>query len=69
MAKQLIPFYNGTMRQWKSKKRKELRAVLKAVEEFRLGCAYTPCYPDPAHTLDTLLKEMERKLSVKYWGR
>lgn len=43
MSKRRLPEHiPGTMRAWQRRKRAELRAVLKAMERFQLGCAYTP---------------------------
>lgn len=43
MNKRRLPAHiPGTMRAWQRKKRAQLRAVLKAMEEVQLGCAYTP---------------------------
>lgn len=69
MRNKPIPFFDGSARQWKAMKRKELQAILRAFDTFRLGCAYTPIYPSPVETVDSLLDEMKRKLSVKHWGR
>lgn len=65
-----------TYRQWKVRKRREMRLIRRAVEEFRLGCAYTPAYdltPNGKEVIfeqfDRMLKDMESRMSVKTWGR
>lgn len=45
MPKRKLPSHiPGTSRDWKQLKRREWKAVLKAFEIFRGGCAYTPAY-------------------------
>jgi glutathione peroxidase-family protein len=52
------------MRQWKSEKRKEFRAILKAVNAFQSGCAFTPAY-EHFQDLEEALQSMKKKL--KNW--
>ena len=69
--KEVIP---ETQREWKKKKRAEWKAVLKAAHMFLAGAAYTPA--DDSHNppvfypgmLDDMQK-IQKKLSVKEWGR
>ena len=58
-----------TTRQWKSLKRKQLRAIQKVVREYRLGCAYCPEYPARVHSMVESLEVMIESHSVKNWGR
>jgi hypothetical protein len=45
LAKRKLPDHiPGTNREWKQRKRREWRAVLKALDTFRMGCAFTPAY-------------------------
>jgi hypothetical protein len=80
MGKRLLPSHiRGTNRQWKQRKRREWKAVLKAIDTFRMGCAFTPAYerkdtptsrePAPWDTLETPVKEISQRLSLKTWGR
>lgn len=55
-----------TMRQFKARKRREFRAIVKAFEVYKIGCAYAP-YQTGA--LDQSLRDGVRQLSVKQWGR
>lgn len=57
-----------TQRQWKSRKRRDLRALEKALENYRLGCAYTPGHA-AIDGLDAVIKIMRQTHSVKAWGR
>jgi len=60
--------HHYTARQWKDQKRKELKAVIKLFNAFRLGCAYTPSYDDAAR-VQAALDRMQKACSVKEWGR
>lgn len=59
-----------TTRQWKARKRAQIKAIDRAFREFRLGCAYTPglCYNEVAR-IDTSIGVIKHELSVKNWGR
>ena len=39
------------MFEWRRRKRREWRAVAKALDVFQTGCAYTPVYP----VIDTVI--------------
>ena len=58
-----------TSREWKSRKRKEIREVIKAFEIYRLGCYYTPDGEGEVGQIDEALKSIKQKLSVKNWGK
>jgi hypothetical protein len=58
---------NYTARQWKAQKRKEFKALLAASDVFLMGCAFTPTRG--YGFIRTQLKEMQKCLSVKEWGR
>lgn len=62
-------FFQGTLRQWKSMKRKEFMEMVKAVDKFRYGCACTPTYPSSVNRLIGIVEQMRQELSVKQWGR
>lgn len=57
-----------TQRQWKMLKRREIKHVIKALDRYRLGCAYTPGYEE-VHTIDEALTRIVNAQSVKNWGR
>lgn len=57
-----------SQREWKALKRKEARDVLRAVQQFQLGCAWTPAYRAIA-ALEPELKAIIKRLSVESWGR
>jgi hypothetical protein len=52
--------------EWRKQKRQELNAVIKAVDKYLLGSAFTPASAMP---LVYLCREMREKLTVKNWGR
>jgi hypothetical protein len=59
----------ATRRLWKALKRRQLRALDKAVDDLRMGCAY---FPDGAQRVETISKEvaaLRRELSAMEWGR
>ena len=58
-----------TNRQWKSRKRKELKEVIRAFDNYRTGCAYCPGEDGEADQLGKLLEQMKEAHSVKEWGR
>jgi len=71
-----LPRHLGTSREFKTEKRRAFRKVRKAVDEFRMGCAYSPVYDiDPVtrkpywDAFESLLKRFETSLSIKEWGR
>lgn len=72
---------SGTHRAWKQRKRREWKAVLKAVDAFRMGCAYTPVYNNlsevgengrskaPWANFEPVVQDITTRLSFKRWGR
>lgn len=67
--KDIQHFYNGTTRQWKTQKRREWKAIVRAYEVYRVGSAYTPTYPTIGLDLEKLLRDGQTALSEKKWGR
>lgn len=57
-----------TTRQFKSRKRKELREIEKAVKEYQRGCAYCPGYETGISNLFKSVREIKILQSVKEWG-
>lgn len=58
-----------TQREWKAKKRAELKAVAKAWDVFRRGCAFTPATSQSVDTVNREMKFMTGRLSSKEWGK
>jgi hypothetical protein len=58
-----------TLRQWKARKRSELRAAIKAFESYRMGCAYCNGGDGEVGAIDTALESLKSRISVKRWGR
>lgn len=69
MGKRILPAWvAGSIHEWRSKKRRDLREAKKALEKARRGCALTPAGTDiveALHKIDNALA----KCSVKEWGR
>lgn len=61
--------YGITTRQWKSRKRKELREIQKALSAYRIGSAYCPSANNAVVEIKTALDQLAYALSVKQWGR
>lgn len=57
-----------SLRKWKAQKRKELKAVLKAVSEYQSGCSYCPGYDEDINNLFDTLEKMKESHSYKNWG-
>lgn len=57
-----------TQRQWRARKRRDLRALEKALDNYRMGCAYTPGHV-AIDQLSTTIKIMRQTHSVKAWGQ
>ena len=74
MKKSIIPEYvkrnmglRGN-RDYKQRKRREFRELLKAVDTFRTGCAWIPAH----NVFVDATKKLEKirvALSIKEWGR
>ncbi|MGI9353598.1 MAG: hypothetical protein ACR2PF_00310 [Rhizobiaceae bacterium] len=58
----------STAREFKQRKRAEWRAVRKAFDDYRLGCAASPAYGHDIDELERILDHVEEKQSVKQWG-
>ena len=57
-------------RKWKSQKRKELKAILKAIEPYRHGCAF--CAGSSLGNImqaQAIIESMIKDHSIKTWGR
>jgi hypothetical protein len=66
-------FRPNTKRAWKAHKRRQWKAVNKALTDFQLGCAYTPAYDLTTDlfidAIEKLFKTMDEKISARVWGR
>lgn len=83
MSKRKLPIHiPGTIRAWRRRKRRELKALQKTFDDFRMGVAYTPAYQKrvvesnltgdtyvPFTRAEAALKEMHRLLSPREWGK
>ena len=58
-----------TQRQWKSRKRKELKMIIEAYDAYVLGSAYCPSYGKESSALGIVLNMMKNSHSIKGWGR
>ena len=58
-----------TQRQWRQLKRKQLKAVIRAMWEYRAGCAYCPGRNGEFGIITTNLEKLEKLLSQKNWGK
>lgn len=56
-----------TQRQFKALKRYQLKAILKALNDYCMGCAYCPEFD--IGEIEKKLQELRKLLSVKNWGR
>ena len=57
-------------REYKSDKRKKLRAMIKALEEFQMGCAWIPSKSmDRFDLIRREMNKLKQELSCKEWGR
>ena len=60
----------STQREWKIHRRKKLKELEAAMDDFRLGCAYAPGYVDGTiRKLDAALDSLKKSHTVKEWGR
>ena len=55
-----------TQRQFKQVKRYQVKAIIEAVAEYHLGCAYCP---GSISVLIGAIETMKDELSVEKWGR
>jgi hypothetical protein len=59
----------STNRTWKAQKRREWKAVVRAADTYRIGCAYTPDHQEELAEVYRLLPIITAKLGAKEWGR
>ena len=57
-----------TSREFKQKKRKEIREIETAVYDMTRGLGYSPAALDAVRALDKI-RIVKHKLSIKIWGR
>jgi hypothetical protein len=55
-------------REFKVKKRRDIKAAIAALDALRFGCAYTPAVKDILQAA-TLLEKAKNMMSAKTWGR
>jgi len=56
-------------RQWRAKKRAELKAVIAAWRAYAPGSAWCPGYSTDHRQIDTALESLKKSHSQKAWGR
>ena len=61
--------YQGGARGFKSEKRKQLRALKKALDNLRAGAAFFPCGSAPVYVIAEQVDVIAQAISVKNWGR
>lgn len=62
--------FRGTGREYKREFRARLRAIRRAVDSYRICCAYTPREAYSALLrIELDLRIMEKAMSAKEWGR
>lgn len=58
-----------TQRQWRQIKRRDLRNLISAFDEYRMGCAHCPGTNGAVGVIGKLLNELKESHSIKKWGR
>ena len=58
-----------TQRQWRQMKRRDLKNLIAAFNEYRMGCAYCPVKNGEVGIFEKLLNELKESHSIKKWGR
>lgn len=58
-----------TARQWKARKRRELKEAIRAFDVYFIGCAFTPAKDGQDGRIKDAFKSLKQVLSVKNWGR
>ena len=61
-------YFNGA-RDFKSEKRQQLKVLLKALDDFRCGCAYLPSGSRDVQRIAEILQRVQSDISTKNWGR
>jgi hypothetical protein len=67
VPKWLAKEYGGA-HEFRSLKRHQLRDLVKALDELRMGCAYFPCHEFPIDKIAEQVAILKDALSVKKWG-
>ncbi len=62
-------FAYRTKRAWKAAARRRVRALEKAVDEARIGCAFYPGGSMPLDQMTEIVQALRARVSVKEWGR
>jgi hypothetical protein len=61
--------YEGGARGFKATKRRHLKALIKAYEELRCGCAHLPGFPHHMSMIAKGIAMLSEELAEKKWGR
>ncbi len=74
MRKQKLPSYitrqfGGTSRSFKKIKRREIKELQRALDKFRLACAWVPYGPGRVGAIKANIDALKEEMSVRSWGR
>lgn len=69
IPKWLLEQEGVTQREWKTRKRRELKTVIDVFRIYHIGCAYTPAKSGEVGRILEDFKSLKEALSVKNWGR
>jgi hypothetical protein len=71
VAKRKLPSHiSGTIRQWRTKKRRELRTLLRVADRVLRGAAYTPSVDGKTYyQVFQELRKFAQAWSQKEWGK
>lgn len=58
-----------TQRKWRQMKRRDLRKLIAAFDQYRMGSAYCPGTNGEVGAIGKLLNELKESHSIKKWGR
>lgn len=70
MKRKLPDHIPGTIRNWRKKKRAQLRQLNRALWAFRGGVAYVPGYSYlRLESISKIIEEFQTAMSQKHWGK
>ena len=61
--------YKGGARGFKATKRRQLKALVKAYDDLKLGSAYLPGFPTHMSMIAKGIASLREELAEKKWGR
>ena len=69
LPKRMLKSIGMTSREFKTEKRKRLRAIFGALNKYRIGCAFCPGYERDFKIVCGGLEAMMISHSIRNWGR